>query len=273
MQGGIFIVIYVDVLICINFFITFLLLELTAKLAKKSGSLLRFVLASAFGGLYSLIIFVKNMPVVLTEVSKLISVLIIVFVAFKFYRVSQYIKVILIYYFSSVVFLGFTMLACFLFKLKFVAVNNSVLYFDISAPVIIACALFAYALSGVIIKIYNRTLSKKDIYTLIVEQDSKTYYLTAFCDSGNRLREPFSDMPIIIADSSKLSVTPDESKIRLVPVTTVNGRTMLKAFKPDKLILKSSNSSETIENAYIALSDTMCNKKFSAILNYDVLSV
>ena len=204
----IFIVIYVDVLLCINFFITFLILELTAKLAKKQTSLFRLIIGSCIGALYSLIIFVDKIPIILTELSKLVSVLIIIAAAFHFYRLTQYIKTVLIYYFSSVVFL-----------------------------------------------------------------DGKSYSFCAFLDTGNRLREPFSNMPIIIVDSSKIDFIPKPEKSRFVPVTTVNGRSVLTAFKPDKIVLKSSNSDEIIENAYVALSSDLCNKKFSAILNYDILSI
>lgn len=269
----IFIVIYVDVLLCINFFITFLILELTAKIAKKQTSLFRLIIGSCIGALYSLIIFVDKIPIILTELSKLVSVLIIIAASFHFYRLTQYIKTVLIYYFSSVIFLGITMLLCFTLKLKFIAVNNSVVYFNLSAPMLILSGILAYAVSGVVIKIYNRTLSKKDIYTLIIEQDGKSYSFCAFLDTGNRLREPFSNMPIIIVDSSKIDFIPKPEKSRFVPVTTVNGRSVLTAFKPDKIILKSSNSDEIIENAYIALSSDLCNKNFSAILNYDILSI
>ena len=169
----IFIVIYVDVLLCINFFITFLILELTAKLAKKQTSLFRLIIGSC--------------------ISKLVSVLIIIAAAFHFYRLTQYIKTVLIYYFSSVIFLGITMLLCFTLKLKFIAVNNSVVYFNLSAPMLILSGILAYAVSGVVIKIYNRTLSKKDIYTLIIEQDGKSYSFCAFLDTGNRTFFKYAD--------------------------------------------------------------------------------
>ena len=45
-------VIYVDVLFIVNFFITFFLLLVTAKLSKRDDKLGRCVLASFIGGLY-----------------------------------------------------------------------------------------------------------------------------------------------------------------------------------------------------------------------------
>lgn len=257
----------------INFFITFLLLELTAKLAKKELNIYRALLASFLGSLYSLIIFADGIPEYILNITKLFSAMLIVIVSFKFVRLSQYIKCVLIYFFSSLIFLGITVGACFLFQLKFVAINNSVIYFNISALNIIVCAAISYLISSIILRIYNRTLSKKELYTLIIIHADNKYYLNAFLDTGNKLREPFSDMPVIIVDKSKLNIDLDEQKIRLIPVTTVNGTDMLKSFKPDKIIIKSSSGKEVIENAYIAFSDNISDKNYSAILNSSILSV
>lgn len=95
--------------------------------------------------------------------------------------------------------------------------------------------------------------------------------MLAFLDTGNKLREPFSNAPVIIVDSSKISA--DGKNTRLVPVSTVNGVGFLTAFKPDKIILKSAKGEEVIENAYIALSNDVKDENYSAILNYDILSV
>ena len=179
----------------------------------------------------------------------------------------------LIYFFSSLVFLGITVGACFIFKLKFIAINNSIIYFNISAINIIICAVLSYAISSIIIRIYNRTLSKNEVYTLIIIQNDCTYHFNALLDTGNKLREPFSNMPVIIVDKSKLDFILDDTKIRLVPVVTVNGRSMLQCFKPDKIIIKSSSGKEVIENAYVALTDNISDKNYSAILNSSILSV
>ncbi len=273
MQGGIFIGIYVDTLLLINFFITFLLLQITAKLSKKEIKLARIIFSSFIGSIYSLTIFVDNVSDFLLNFTKLIVGMLIVFVAFKFARLSQYLKCVIIYYFCSFIFLGITVGMCFLFKLKFIAINNSILYFNLSAVNIIICAVISYLLSSLIVRIYNRSLSKKEMYMLIIIQDGITYRFNALMDTGNKLREPFSDMPVIIVDKSKMNVDCDDLNMRLVPVTSVGGRTMLKCFKPDKIIIKSSTGKEVVENAYIALSDNINDEIYSAILNCSILSV
>lgn len=253
--------------------VTFVLLEITALFSKSSKSLIRFVIASLIGGLYSMIIFVDELPSVILFLSKILSCFVIIFVAFKYVKIFSYIKSMMIFLFSSVICLGVVILATIVFNLPFISINNSVLYFDVSSSTIIVCAVVAYIASSIVLRLYNRTLSKNELFTLIIENKGKTATLLAFMDTGNRLREPFSNMPVILVKKSKAEFLLQNSKIRMIPVTTVNNTNLLIAFKPEKIILKTSKGEENIQNAYIALSDSINDDNFSAILNYDILSI
>lgn len=59
-------------------------------------------------------------------------------------------------------------------------------------------ALAAYVISILIIKIYNYTISKKEIYSLTIVAGDEQTHLFAFLDSGNKLKEPFSDYPVTL---------------------------------------------------------------------------
>ena len=120
----------------------------------------------------------------------------------------------------------------------------------------------------VIIKITNRTLAKGEIYSLSIFVDNNEYKFYAFADSGNKLREPFSDYPVIIVDKSKM---PEKCE-RLIPCQTVSGQGMLKAFKPDKIIISSGKNKIEITKVYVALSDVN-SKKFSAVLSNELINI
>lgn len=48
-----------------------------------------------------------------------------------------------------------------LFKPEGIVINNSTVYFDISASTLLICAFIAYVISALIIRIYNGRISKK----------------------------------------------------------------------------------------------------------------
>lgn len=270
-KGGIFIVIYVDILLALNFFVSFFLLQITCLFCKRKPKLVKIILASVIGSAYSLVIFCDDVPAFSLVLGQIAVSGVMVFVTFGFSRFYTFVKQLAVFYFGNFLLLGVMMAACYLFKLKFIAINNNILYFDVSSATIIVCSVASYVASSVIIRLYNRTLSKKEIYFLTIENNGTSTDLLAFLDTGNKLREPFSNAPVIIVDSSKISA--DGKNTRLVPVSTVNGVGFLTAFKPDKIILKSAKGEEVIENAYIALSNDVKDENYSAILNYDILSV
>ena len=77
-------VIYVDVLFVVNFFITYLLLISTSFFAKSEIKQYRAVIASVLGGLYSLVIIFDKLNFLLSAIGKIFASLLIVFVAFGF---------------------------------------------------------------------------------------------------------------------------------------------------------------------------------------------
>lgn len=252
---------------------TFFVLQITSKLTKKSPKTFRLIIASAVGGAYSLIILLDSLPVVLVGVSKVLSAIIIVLIAFTHYRVKSFAICLGVFLFSSFVVLGVIVGISSLFNADYVAVNNSSVYLDISARGLVLAGFVAYVLSSIIVRLYNRVLSKRELYTLVIENNGDSATMLAMLDTGNKLREPFSNTPVIVVDSSAVEHLVGDSTIRYVPASSVNNRTLLSAFKPSKILLKSPKGCEVIENAYIAMSDDIKSDRFSAVLNPEILSV
>ncbi len=258
-------VIYVDVLFVVNFFITYLLLLVTSLISKTEASQFRLLFSSAVGGLYSLVIICDKLNFLVSTLGKLGVSILIIFIAFSFRRFSVFIKKFLIFIFTNMLFFGIISAVYIYLKPQGMAIKNGSVYFNISAKLLLLCAFLAYIITFTIIKICNRTLSKNEIFNLTVIKDDVSYHFFALCDSGNKLKEPFSDYPVIIVDKSKMSIKCD----RVIPCQTVSGEGILKAFKPDKIILSNGKNKAEISKVYIALSD-IDSKSYSAVIPNDL---
>lgn len=267
------IVIYVDVLFVVNFFINFLLLQITAKLTKKDSKLYKLIISSCLGGLYSFIILLNELPSYIVVLSKLLVAAVMVLIAFKFYRLSSFLKAVLVFFFSSLIILGVVVGVYFATKTDLIAINNSSVYFNISARGLLLSASLSYVLSCVIIRFYNRSLSKNEFYSLEIYNNNEEVKLNALVDTGNKLREPFSNNPVIIVDSEKCKKIVGSANLRYIPASTVTGEALLEAFKPERVVIKAANESEVVENVYIALSNDVKNDGYSAVINPEILSV
>lgn len=272
-KGGISIVIYIDILFIINFFINFLLLEVTAKLTKKNAKLYRLIISSAVGGAYSFIMFVDELPEIVLAISKIIVAFVMVLIAFSFHRVSSFFLTSIVFLFSSFVFLGVIVGLYYLTKTDMIVINNSTVYFDIGARGLLLSAFVAYLLSCLIVRLHNKRLSKTDVYSIEIFNENLSVKLNALVDTGNKLYEPFSNSPVIVVDKKKVEKLLGNSKCRYIPATTVSGETLLTAFKPEKIIIKSSGCETVVDNAYVALSNDVKANGFSAVINPMILSI
>lgn len=98
-------VIYVDVLFVVNFFITYLLLFATSFLAKSEMKQYRAIIASLAGGLYSLVIICDKLNFLISTLGKIAVSILIVFIAFGFKRFTVFLKKLFCFlFFESYIF-------------------------------------------------------------------------------------------------------------------------------------------------------------------------
>ena len=259
-------------LFVINFFVTFFLLEATAKITKRTPVIWRFIIASAFGGAYSLII-LADLPQAASATLKAASAAVIIIIAFSFSRVKSFAVTYGLFFAMSFVFLGVIYGISVLLKTPYIHLSNDTVYVNISARGLVISAFLAYVLSCAVLRVYNRRLSAGEVYSLTVENGGESVMLYAFSDTGNKLREPFSDYPVIIAESEKVAPLATPEKTRIIPASTVNRKSFLTSFKPDRVTIKTERGTEVVENVYVALSDEVGNEMFSAVINPEILSV
>ncbi len=263
-------VIYIDVLFVVNFFITFFLLLITAKLSKRDDKMKRTVLASFIGGAYALVILCEDLNYAVSFFGKLAAACIIVLAAYKFRDFKTYVKEVCIFFFVNLLFVGIMVGLWLLFKPKGVIINNSTVYFNVSARVLLFSAFTAYVLSALIIRIYNSKASAKELYSVTVFKSNSKIRFFAFADSGNNLKEPFSDYPVIIAQKELFGGIDCR---RAIPFSSIGGEGVLFAFKPDRVEISSSAGSTVVENVYVALSDRMKKGEYQGILNPKILNI
>lgn len=222
--------------------------------------------------MYSFII-LADIPDYASWLLKPVAAVMILLAAFGFYRLGSFLKSLAVFLFTNFLFLGIIIGIYLLLKTPRIAVNNSTVYFDIGARGLFVCAFFAYVFSCAVVRFYNRSLAKGEIFSLEIIRGERRVTLFALSDTGNRLREPFSGAPVIVASSEKLRDFFCGEAPRLIPASTVNSSGFLKAFRADKIIVSASGKREVIENAYVALSDEMEKRGVSAVINPEIISV
>lgn len=268
-------VVYIDVLIIVNFYITYLLLRASARLLHNQLKSVRLIIASVLGGISS-IFAIFSFPILVQLPLRFLLVVVPVIVGFGFSGIKPLLMQVLTAFSISLLLCGAVMALREFTGNSFFAQVGGFIYLDVSVLTLILSTTAAYLLISVFRRILDSAEAKKS-YRLTIEKSGKVVQLTAFSDSGNNLRDFFTGLPVIVCRLSSVGeiapkgivsakIEPPEG-VRLIPYTTIDGTGIIAAFRADKVIVDGKRVDALIgvgENA-------MKNEDFEAILNPKIL--
>ncbi len=282
-------VIYVDVLLVINFIINYLLILGSGRLAGRQIKSTRLIVASLFGAFSSLVIFLPFMGTVLGGFFKLFVSITMVIIAFPYINAIQCLKDIFFLFAVSFIFAGSMLALWLLISPEKMLFYNGVVYFGINAVTLIGITTACYLVVEVLSRIYHRLRGEGEICRLIISCMGHTAEVRGLVDNGNRLIEPFSDIPVIVCWEKEISdVVPAQIKhysdisacqeplkqqIRLIPYHAVGKSGILPAYRPDSAIIILGGHTFNAMPVYIAVSpDRIGSSEYGAIVNPAVLN-
>ena len=283
-------VIYLDVLICTNLLINYLLLLATAKLSARFSGRRRLFLAAALGSLTSLLILLPPIGFCWEMLTRIVSAFVIVAVAFPRKSYKIYGKTVFCFFAVSMGFAG-VMFALWMFMApSSFYIANGIVYFDISAVTLVVLSLTAYLLLSLFHRIFRVHPISNRIYEVRVEIDGKTVKLKGYLDTGNTLRDPFLGTPVAVCSIEKiLPILPaaimdyyervqgspgkngsllveTKSPARVIPFQTVGGSGLLVAFRPDHFVFFEGGREREVEDILIGITEKQVGGG-----NYDLL--
>ena len=238
-------VIYIDLIVILNLFIDFIILVSVDIILKRRSSFKRIILASLLGSLSCLLLFYINDNYVLIIYKFVISILMVI-ISFK-YESFKYFKDNLIWlYIISIILGGSIYLVSDSVSLSnkgLIFINNS-LRINIYLLILIGPLVIYKYLKN--IKNYHVIYS--NYYDIDIYYNGFILSGIGFLDTGNNLRDPYFNKPIILVNKDLIR---GNVKSFLVPYNTISGTSILKVFKPEKIII----NKKKINNVLIGLSD------------------
>ncbi|SKA83482.1 stage II sporulation protein GA (sporulation sigma-E factor processing peptidase) [Caloramator quimbayensis] len=288
-------VVYIDVLLLENFFMNYLLIYLLKRLCKYKTKEWKMILASLFGAFYVIFIFYPDFQFLYCLLMKFLMSIIMLIIAFTPRKIRDILKIVILFYIEAFI-IGGSILAIFYLTYKEIDIaSGTFLLTNISSNYIIIGILIAIILVKIgfdyLENFYGTEKNKIEIQIIL---DNKRCSITALIDTGNTLKDPVTNVPVIVVyQKSLLDIFPDElkkciaddydyesitkiiissqlkSRIRIIPyraLGTENG--ILIAIRADMAIVKYKNKCNVIEEPIIAL----YNKPISVYGDYQALA-
>lgn len=278
--GG-FMVIYADILVLTNLYIDFLLLVCVRKFLRLQVSTLRLLPGAILGAALSLCALLPQLPTPVSMLLGMAGAVCITLASFAPMAWPLLLKAAAAYWSFSFIFAGF-----FLFIYRFLApanlsVRNGWVYLPISPLALFGFTLAAYLVLAGLRRLFAANDKGPEYQRFTVTGNGKQAELLAKADTGNSLREPFSGLPVLVAEETVLKeVAPKavldflkngtaQEKLRLVPYSAISGSGVLPAFLPESIYMTKTRSPV---NCYIALSaQKLSGSQFNAIYHPDLL--
>ena len=275
-------IVYIDVLIVINVYITYFTLRAAAGILHTRLKLPRLAGASVLGGITALAA-LADIPVLPALLLKSVLTVLVVLIAFGIGRPG-------ITMLRSFICIAVSMLICGAAALihefahtDLVFSANGYPYLDISALVLVISSAVIYG----ILSLWRRFTDSPDDsgrIPLTVTSGGCTVTLSAIADSGNFLRDFLTGRPVILCRTAAAEPvlplnlreyltgnTDDMTGIRLIPMTTAAGQTLAAAFRPDSITAETSHGKKRLDALIAVAPGALKNEDFDALINTKLL--
>ena len=291
--------IYIDVVLIENLIMNYIILFATAVVLKLKVKHFRLIIGSFVGAVYTIISYISELKIYSNFFLKLILSLVIIYIAFNPKTIKQLLKNTLIFYLTSFVFGGAAFALIYVVKPQEILKNNGLVLNSNSLKVIGISAIIAFVIIIIGFKIVKNKISARDIYCNVeIELNNKIIETKAMIDTGNFLKEPITNTPVIVVEHTLLydcipkeilnhiedilggdfSEIPDNikekyiSKLKVIPFSSLGKQNgMLLGIKPEKVIIKKEDEEKENVDVIIGIYNKSLTKRgeYRALLGMD----
>ena len=273
----------------------------TAIVLKIKPKCIRVIISSLIGSLYAIILYITNMKVYTSMISKVILSIIMVYVAFNPQSAKRMWKQVLIFYLTSFVFGGVSLYLIYILKPQNILMKNGMFAGDYALKVIMLGAIVAFIAIKTSLKVIKTKFNPKDIYCKIkIKLNGKQIETNAMIDTGNFVKEPITNTPVVIVESSLLyEIIPKEilnnlenilsgdlknipeemqneyiSKLKCIPFSSLGKQNgMLVGIKADEMEIENEEEKMKTNNIIIGIYNKSLTKRgeYRALIGMEIV--
>lgn len=293
--------IYIDVVFIENLIMNYIILFATSIIIKIKVKHIRLILASILGAIYSIIAYMSILEMYSSVILKIILSVIIVYISYNPQNVKNMWKYLVIFYMTSFVFGGAAFALIYIVKPQDILMKNGLFLGTYPLKTIILGTIVAFVVIVTSFKLVKSKISKKDMFCTIKININKVEIETkAMIDTGNLLKEPISNTPVIVVEHTLLyDCMPKEilnnlenilggdfeniseevknkyiSKLKVIPFSSLGKQNgMLIGIKPEEVTVINDENENKINNVIIGIYNKSLTKRgeYRALIGIELL--
>lgn len=197
--------IYIDVVLVENLIMNFIILLATGLILKEKIKIVRLLISSLIGAIYSVVSYLSILEIYSSIILKIILSIVMIYIGFNPQNIKKMGKDVLIFYLTSFVFGGVAFALIYLVKPQEILMKNGLFLGTYPLKTIILGAIIAFIIIMTAFTVVKSKITKKDMFCQIAIQiNGKEIETTAMIDTGNLLKEPITNTPVIVVEHTLL---------------------------------------------------------------------
>lgn len=278
-----------------------IILYATAIILKFKPKTYRIIISSAIGSVYAIITYITEIQIYTSVILKAILAVVMVYVAFNPQSLKKMWKQVAIFYLTSFVFGGVTLYLIYYIKPEEVFIKNGFFAGEKILKIIMLGAIVAFIMIKISLKIIKTRISPKDMYCKIkIKLNEKKIETKAMIDTGNLAKEPITNTPVIIVESTlleealprqilnnlenilcgDLSQISEEiqekyiSRLRCIPFSSLGKQNgMLLGIRADEIEVETEEEKKITKNIIIGIYDKSLTKRgeYRALIGIELI--
>lgn len=278
-----------------------IILYATAIILKIKPKTIRIIISSVIGSIYAIITYITEIQIYTSVILKAILAIIMVYVAFNPQNIKKMWKQMAIFYLTSFVFGGVTLYLIYYIKPQEILIKNGIYVGEYILKVIMLGAIVAFVIIKISLRIIKTKINPKDMFCKIkIKLDKNIIETKAMIDTGNLAKEPITNTPVIIVESTLLeNILPNQilnnlekilsgdlsqiseemqekyiSKLRCIPFSSLGKQNgMLLGIRADEIQVETEDDKKISDNVIIGIYDKSLTKRgeYRALIGMDFI--
>ena len=291
--------VYIDIILLENLCMNYIILFATAYIMKIKISHIRIIASSSIGAVYSIMLYMQILPIYSSMFMKIILSVVMVYISYAPKSVKIAIKQLIIFYLISFAFGGCAFALLYFVKPQDIFIKNGVYIGTYPLKIALLGGIVGFIITYIAFKIIKNKATKEEmIYKLKIKINDKTVEVNALLDTGNKLKDPITLVPVIVIEKQKLyNFLPEEilenidkiiggdsnklieenikymSKFRVIPYNSIGKQNgLMLGFKADEVKIIIDEEERTIKNTIIGIFNQSFNSQtYSALISLEII--
>lgn len=233
---------------------------------------------------------------------KILLSVVMIYIAFTPKNFKEMLKMVVFFYLTSFVFGGAALSVIYIVNTGKISIQNGIIVGSYTLKTILVGITLAFIIVILAFQLVKAKFSKKDLFCqIILKINGKEISTKAMLDTGNLLKEPITNIPVVVVEHTLLKdAIPKEildnienilggdlekipenikneymSKLKVIPFTSLGKQNgMLLGLKTDGLKIEKADEIKEVDKIIIGIYNKKLSKKeeYSALLGIDVFN-